>query len=90
MRERFVSQRTRIIDQMRGFILERGVAVRRELRSCGPSRGHSGDANRCALAPHVARIFEDLSADKRRLDGRGTSQENSANQEAIDDVINSR
>jgi transposase len=39
VRERLVSQRTGIINQIRAFLLERGIAVRQGLRflSCGPS-----------------------------------------------------
>ena len=37
VRERLVSQRTGIINQIRAFLLERGVAVRQGLRSCGSS-----------------------------------------------------
>ncbi len=37
VRERLVSQRTGIINQIRAFLLERGVAVRQGLRFCVPS-----------------------------------------------------
>jgi hypothetical protein len=37
VRERLVSQRTSIINQIRAFLLERGIAVRQGLRFCGPS-----------------------------------------------------
>ena len=37
VRERLVSQRTGIINQIRAFLLERGVAVRQGLRFCAPS-----------------------------------------------------
>jgi transposase len=35
-RERLVSQRTGIINQIRAFLLERGIAVRQDNASCGP------------------------------------------------------
>ena len=91
VRQRLVSQRTGIINQIRAFLLERGIAVRQGLRflrarptmkfvstktddqldlqalhrvrDCSPARcalpagraaGHSGHANRCPVAPHVA------------------------------------
>ena len=37
VRERLVSQRTGIINQIRAFLLERGIAVRQGQRSCAPS-----------------------------------------------------
>ncbi len=37
VRERLVSQRTGIINQIRAFLLERGVAVRRGYGFCAPS-----------------------------------------------------
>jgi transposase len=36
VRERLVSQRTGIINQIRAFLLERGIAVRQGLRAPGP------------------------------------------------------
>ena len=55
VRERLVSQRTGIINQIRAFMLERGIAVRqgyRFLRTELPTI--LGDAHRCSVAPHVA------------------------------------
>jgi transposase len=37
VRERLVSQRTGITNQIRAFLLERGIAVRQGLRFCRPS-----------------------------------------------------
>ena len=37
VRERLVSQRTGIINQIRAFLLERGIAVRQGCASCAPS-----------------------------------------------------
>jgi transposase len=37
VRDRFVGQRTGIINQIRAFMLERGIAVRQGLLSCEPS-----------------------------------------------------
>src|SRR6187549_2026232 len=54
VRERLVSQRTGIINQISAFLLERGVAVRQgPALPAGRIAGHPGDANRCALAPDV-------------------------------------
>jgi transposase len=77
VRERLVSQRTGIINQIRAFLLERGVAVRQGLRFlrselpgilAGPSD---------ALSPRMVRIIEDLDGDWHRLDERveGLSKE---------------
>ena len=49
VRERLVSQRTGIINQIRAFLLERGIAVRQGLRFL-----RAGQAHRRALASHVA------------------------------------
>src|SRR6266700_3885043 len=77
VRERLVSQRTGIINQIRAFLLERGVAVRQGLRFlrselpgilAGPSD---------TLSPRMVRVLEDLTGDWRRLDERveGLSKE---------------
>ena len=70
VRERLVSQRTGIINQIRAFLLERGIAVRqgqRCLRSALPGiLATSSDA----LRPRMVRIVEDLASDWRRLDER--------------------
>src|SRR5258707_8227629 len=55
VRERLVSQRTGIINQIRAFLLERGIAVRQGQRF--PARrvaAHPGHATRCPVASHVA------------------------------------
>jgi transposase len=70
VRERLVSQRTGIINQIRAFLLERGVAVRQGLRFL---RLELPDilAKRCdVLSPRMVRIIEDLSGDWHRLDER--------------------
>jgi len=77
VRERLVSQRTGIINQIRAFLLERGIAVRqgrRYLRSALPGiLATLTDA----LSPRMVRIVEDLAGDWRRLDERieGLSEE---------------
>ena len=53
VRERLVSQRTGIINQIRAFLLERGIAVRQAV----PARrvaAHPGHAPRCPVAAHGA------------------------------------
>jgi len=77
VRERLVSQRTGIINQIRAFLLERGIAVRqgqRYLRSALPGILATPTD---ALSPRMVRIVEDLAGDWRRLDERieGLSEE---------------
>ena len=70
VRARLVSQRTGIINQIRAFLLERGIAVRqgqRYLRSALPGILATPTD---ALSPRMVRIVEDLAGDWRRLDGR--------------------
>jgi transposase len=70
VRERLVSQRTGIINQIRAFLLERGVAIRQRPRFlrielprllAGPSD---------VVSPRMACIVERLADDWRRLDDR--------------------
>ena len=68
MRERLVSQRTGIINQIRAFLLERGIAVGqgpRPLRSELPLI-----LTMDKLSPGMVHIIEALAADWRRLDER--------------------
>src|SRR5215469_12488030 len=70
VRERLVSQRTGIINQIRAFLLERGVAVRQGLRVLRAELP-GVLATRCdVLAPRMVRIIEGLVGDWRRLDER--------------------
>src|SRR5258708_5384854 len=70
VRERLVSQRTGVINQIRAFLLERGVAVRqgrRFLRAALPGIL----ATRCeVLSARMVRLIEDLAGDWLRLDER--------------------
>jgi len=70
VRERLVSQRTGIINQIRAFLLERGIAVRqgqRFLRAGLPSiLAMPPDV----LSPRMVRVIEGLAGDWRRLDQR--------------------
>jgi transposase len=70
VRQRLVSQRTGIINQMRAFLLERGIAVRQgpgflrvELPTILAKRSD-------VLSPAMVRLIEDLAGDWRRLDDR--------------------
>jgi transposase len=68
--ERFVGQRTGIINQIRAFMLERGIAVRQGLRFLRTELPGILATRTDALSPRMLRIFEDLSEDWRRLDRR--------------------
>ena len=70
VRERLVGQRTGIINQIRAFLLERGVAVRQGLRFLRAELP-TILATRCeVLSPRMGRLIEDLAGDWRRLDER--------------------
>jgi transposase len=70
VRERLVRQRTGISNQIRAFLLERGVAVRQGLRFLRAELPGIL-ATRCeALSPRMIRLIEDLAGDWRRLDER--------------------
>jgi transposase len=70
VRERLVGQRTGVINQIRAFLLERGLPVRqgpRYLRAELPRLLASPPE---VLSPRMVRIIEDLAGDWRRLDER--------------------
>jgi len=70
VRARLVRQRTGISNQIRAFLLERGVAVRQGLRFLRAELP-AILAQRCeALSPRMVRLIEDLAGDWRRLDER--------------------
>jgi transposase len=70
VRERLVSQRTGIINQIRAFLLERGVAVRQGLRFLRAELPHTLAAPPEVLSSRMVRTIEGLSEDWRRLDER--------------------
>ena len=70
VRSRLVSQRTAIVNQIRAFLLERGIAVRQGLRFL---RHALPDilANRAdALTPRMVNMIKDLAGDWHHLDQR--------------------
>src|SRR5881227_2440939 len=77
VRERLVSQRTGVINQIRAFLLERGIAVRQGLRSLRSELPRLLATPADVLSPLMIRIIEDLATDWRRLDQRieGLSEE---------------
>jgi transposase len=70
VRERLVSQRTGIINQIRAFLLERGIAVRQGSASCAPNCRASSPRHPMSCRPAWLRLIEDLAGDWRRLDER--------------------
>jgi transposase len=70
VRERLVSQRTGIINQIRAFLLERGVAVRQGLRFLRAELPRILGAPSDVLSPRMVRVIEGLAGDWRRLDER--------------------
>jgi transposase len=70
VRQRLVRQRTGISNQIRAFLLERGIAVRQGLRVLRAELPGIL-ARRCdALSARMVRLIEDLAGDWRRLDER--------------------
>ena len=70
VRERLVKQRTGIINQIRAFLLERGIAVRQGLRFLRSELPGILAKRSDALSPRMMRLIEDLVGDWRRLDER--------------------
>jgi len=70
VRERLVSQRTGIINQIRAFLLERGVAVRQGLRFLRAELPRILATPPDVLSPRMVRVIEGLAEDWRRLDER--------------------
>jgi transposase len=68
VRERLVSQRTGIINQIRAFLLERGVAVRQGLRFLRVELPRILATP--VLSPRMVCVIEALAEDWRRLDDR--------------------
>jgi len=70
VRERLVGRRTGIINQIRAFLLERGVAVRQGLRFLRVELPRILAAPPDVLSPPMVSVIEDLAHDWRRLDER--------------------
>src|SRR3981189_1301924 len=80
VRERLVSQRTGIINQIRAFLLERGIAVRQGQRFLRVELPSILATRTDVLSPRMVRVIEGLAGDWRRLDERveGLSNESEA------------
>jgi transposase len=70
VRERLVSQRTGIINQIRAFLLERGIAVRQGLRFLRAELPRVLASPPDVLSPRMVGVIEGLAEDWRRLDER--------------------
>jgi transposase len=70
VRERLVSQRTGIINQIRAFFLERGIAVRQGLRFLRVELPRLLATPPDVLSPRMVGVIEGLAEDWRRLDER--------------------
>jgi transposase len=70
VRERLVSQRTGIINQIRAFLLERGIAVRQGQRFLRAELPRILATPPDVLSPRMARVIEGLAGDWRWLDER--------------------
>jgi transposase len=70
VRERLVSQRTGIINQIRAFLLERGIAVRQGHRFLRAELPRILATPPDVLSPRMVRLIEGLATDWHRLDER--------------------
>jgi transposase len=70
VRSRLISERTAVINQIRGFLLERGIPVRQGLRFLRQQLPEILAKRIDVLSPRMIRIIEDLSGDWRHLDQR--------------------
>jgi len=70
VRSRLVSQRTAVINQIRGFLLERGIIVRQGLRFLRQLLPDILAKRTDVHSPRMVRIVSDLSGDWRQLDDR--------------------
>jgi transposase len=70
VRARLVSQRTGIINQIRAFLLERGVAVRQGLRFLRTELPNILATRGDVLSPRMVHVIADLAGDWHRLDER--------------------
>ena len=69
-RSRLVRQRTGIINQIRGFLIERGITVRQRPAALRNVLPEVLSAPPEALSPRLLRLIAELDADWRRLDER--------------------
>jgi len=70
VRDRLISQRTATINQIRAFLLERGIAIRQGLRFVRQALLDILANRTDVLSPRMIRLIQDLAADWHRLDER--------------------
>jgi len=70
VRSRLVGQRTAVINQIRGFLLEHGIAIRQGLRFLRQQLPDILARRGDVLSPRMIRVLVDLSGDWRCLDER--------------------
>jgi transposase len=70
VRSRLVSQRTGVINQIRGFLIERGITVRQGVVPLRKALPDILSANTDALSPRMVNLIAELVQDWRRLDER--------------------
>src|SRR5215468_7029421 len=70
VRARLVGQRTAATNQIRGFLIERGITVRQGLIPLRKALPEILSSNSGALSPRMVALIADLAADWRRLDER--------------------
>jgi transposase len=70
VRSRLVSERTAVINQIRGFLLERGIIVRQGVRFLRQQLPDILAKRADVLSPRMVRIVTDLAGDWRQLDER--------------------
>jgi transposase len=70
VRSRFVSQRTGVINQIRGFLIERGITVRQGPMPLRKALPEILSADPGVLSPRIVSLITDLVQGWRRLDER--------------------
>jgi transposase len=73
VRSRLVTQRTAVINQIRGFLLERGLPVRQGAAALRLALPQILSAPKDNLSPRVIQLIQDLAEDWRHLDRRVAS-----------------
>jgi transposase len=70
VRSRRVRLRTGVINQIRGFLIERGIAVRQGPAPLSRALSDLLGSTSAALSPRLVRLIADLAEDWRRLNDR--------------------
>jgi transposase len=70
VRSRLVGQRTGVINQIRGFLIERGITVRQGVVPLRRAPPDIVSANTDVLSSRMVSLIADLAQDWRRLDAR--------------------